>query len=503
MKEYLEIINALRKEKPRDEEIGKRLDSTAKLDSHNLSDIFVIQRSESIIPRSKSTYKENFRHMTALLKFPLFAKFPKHVMELVSNCSYEMRRKQGQILVQKGDQGAEIYFLVKGTASVVVDENSVVDLTPNAFFGELGVLFNFKRSATVVAKTDCIVVVITKQKLEEITSAHPDVKALVDEFAANKEVWWYKQQYISSNMSFGAEFATEIAREEIKKLEIFETCPDAFCDSLAMKVKCVSFHAGANIVTIGDESDAMFFILKGAVEVVGPDGVVNAEIRSGSFFGEVGVLLGMKRTASIRSKGESNLFKLTKKDLDDAVVEYPIMKTILKVAADERFELFKRRSAPATGGDSKEGHVPDQFDMEVGSQSLAKLSLFTGIDKFVLSELAMKMIRKTWKRNELIITFNEIGDSMFFLAAGTAQVISGFDEVIDSVSGPTAYFGEVAIIEQVPRTASVKCTSTCSTYELKKEHFVEVIANHPEIQVQIKATADERMQNYLMRSVLA
>ncbi|KAJ3074735.1 hypothetical protein HDU98_010420 [Podochytrium sp. JEL0797] len=467
------------------------------------ADVTVIKDMDDQAPRSRRlSLADQYPHMGTLLKFPLFASFPLEVMQLVSDTSYEMRRKQGQILVHKGDEGAEIFFLIEGTVSVVVDEKSITDMQPNTFFGELGMLFKFKRTATVVAKTDCIVVVVTKQKLEEIITENPSIKSVVDDFAANKEAWWSRQQYVSSNQHFGAEFANEIAREEIKKLEMFSTAPDAFCDSLAMKVKCVVFHSGDNVVTLGDESDAIFFILKGAVEVVGPDGTINAEIGSGSFFGEVGVLLGMKRTASIRSKGESNLFKLSKKDLDEVVLEYPSMKATLKVAADERFELFKKRSAPATG-DSKEEHVPDQFDMEVGSQSLAKLTLFKGVDKTVLSELAMQMIRKTWKPNDFIIQCNHLGTSMFFLAAGTAQVLSAFDELIDSVSGPSAFFGEVAIIEQVPRTASVKCTSTCSTYELKKEHFVEVIAKYPEISKQIKATADERMQNYLMRSVLA
>ncbi|KAJ3052021.1 hypothetical protein HDU99_008264, partial [Rhizoclosmatium hyalinum] len=78
---------------------------------------------------------------------------------------------------------------------------------------------------------------------------------------------------------------------------------------------------------------------------------------------------------------------------------------------------------------------------------------------------------------------------------GTAQIQSAFGEVFDTVSGPSAYFGEVAIMEQVPRTASVKCISQCSTYELKRDDFMSVIKKYPQILKQIKETADERMQN--------
>ncbi|KAJ3080858.1 hypothetical protein HDU99_007235, partial [Rhizoclosmatium hyalinum] len=107
----------------------------------------------------------------------------------------------------------------------------------------------------------------------------------------------------------------------------------------------------------------------------------------------------------------------------------------------------------------------------------------------------MKMIRKTWEKDEKIIVCNAAGESMFFLAAGNADVITEFGDVIDTVSGPSAYFGEVALLEQVPRTATVKCSSVCSTYELRKDDFKAVLSKYPQIANQIKNTADERMQN--------
>ncbi|KAJ3028487.1 UNVERIFIED_CONTAM: hypothetical protein HDU68_001555 [Siphonaria sp. JEL0065] len=483
------------------------------------ADVTIIKASAEI-PRSISNYLDEYPNMEALMKFPLFSKFPKDVVEQVSLASYEMRRKQGQTLLKKGKEGTKIYFLLEGTVSVVVNDKGITYLQPVTFFGELGVcksfrkisayvdnrqtVFKFKRTATVMAKTNCVVLVVTKQKLAEIVTQNNAVKILMDEFTADKEAWWKQQQYIKANENFGAEFISEIAREEIKKVGVFSTASDSFCDTLAMRIKCLIVKPKETIVKIGEESDAMYFILKGSVEV-GPTGAINAEISSGSFFGEVGVLLNMKRTASIRAKEESNVFKLSKKDLDEVVALFPYMKSVLKVAADERFELFKKRSAPPTDGSARnqEDNIPDQFDLEVGSQSLAKLSLFKSIEKSVLTELAMKMARKTWEAGEFIIKADELGTSMFFLAAGKADVITAFGELLDSVTGPSAYFGEVAIIEQVPRTASIKCTSTCSTYELRKEDFQAVITKYPDIEKLIKATADERMQNYLMRSVLA
>ncbi|KAI9328938.1 cyclic nucleotide-binding-like protein [Obelidium mucronatum] len=262
-------------------------------------------------------------------------------------------------------------------------------------------------------------------------------------------------------------------------------------------MQCFVVEESQVVVSIGDESDAIYFILSGVLQVIGQDGIVHAEMTSGSFCGEVGVLLNLKRTASIRAKVQSHVFKLTKSDLDGVIEEYPVMKLALEEAANARYELFKLRTTATTP------NIPDQFDVEIGSQSLAKLNIFRNVDPSVVSQLSMKMVRKSWKVSENIIQCGDIGDGMYFLAAGNAEVITEFGEVIDTVSGPSAYFGEVALLEQVPRTASVKCITVCSTYALSKSDFLAVMDKYPEIALQIKETADARMQKYLMRNVLA
>ncbi|KAI8621674.1 cyclic nucleotide-binding-like protein [Chytriomyces sp. MP71] len=364
----------------------------------------------------------------------------------------------------------------------------------------MGVLFKFQRSATVIAKTNSTMVVVTKQKLDEILSSHPTIRELVDHFSNNKETWWKKQQYVLSQEKFGAEFSKDIVREDLKKLRIFSSAPDSFLDSLSCLVKCIAFEPGENIVTIGEDSNSIYFILSGAVEVIGTGGVVHAEILDGSFFGEVGVLLNIKRTASIRAKEQSFIFELEKTDVEKVLSDYPSVTGVLKTEAEARYDLFKQRTVQKPEGGSD---FPDQFDMEVTFQSLSQLSIFEGVQASVLSELAMKMIRKNWSAKEFIIKCGELGESMFFLAAGDVIVLTDFGDVLETVSGPSAYFGEVAILEQVPRTASVQCVTTCSTYELRKEDFMAVMVKYKEIGERIKNTADERMQNYLMRSVLA
>ncbi|KAI8618658.1 cyclic nucleotide-binding-like protein [Chytriomyces sp. MP71] len=384
-------------------------------------------------------------------------------------------------------------------------------------------VFPLKRSTAIIARTQCNFFVVTRQKLEGVISGYPEAQRLVLDFAKTKQEWWDRENKDGSTLqtnAFGAEFVHDIARENLKKLDIFASASDKLLTKVASVMTRHVIPAGTTIVRLNDDSNSIYFIVSGTVQVVGGvDSTVHAELSSGFFFGEVGVLMNLKRTANVRAKSECHIFELQKAHLNGLLKDCPGLKSALYRASIERYESFKKRC----GGHlvvavpteetmfmvkskrvTDEAHQPDQFDVEVGSQSLAKLSLFQGMDKSVLSELAMQMVRKTWSRNDQIITANETGNSsMYFLAAGTVDIYTEFGDLINSVSGPSAYFGEVALIEHVPRTATVKCASVCSTYELRQQDFERVMEMHPNLAFQIKETCDARMQAYLMRNVLA
>ncbi|KAJ3379923.1 hypothetical protein HDU84_006317 [Entophlyctis sp. JEL0112] len=390
--------------------------------------------------------RSEYPYMTILREFALFSSFPSTVLELVSRSAYELRRKEGQVIVSEGEEGAEIFFVASGSVAVLVNNTELTIMSSPTFFGELGILFKFTRTATIVAKTDCLLVVVTKQKLDEIlATSNSAVQLIMEEFTASKEVWW-KQQQITPLKNFGSEFSNDIARQDLKAMDLFVNAPDIFINRLAMTLECVEFKPGDLIVTINEEADCMYFILSGLVEVVGSTGVVHAEMGSDSFFGEVGILLQMARTASIRAKVESRLFKLKKEHLDEVVNDFPIVKQKLQEAADERFYLFQLRASDV--GNPEIGITPDQFDLEVGEQMLSKISFFEGLNGSIIAELAMVMTRRTWSQGEYIIKCGDEGKSMFFLVAGDAEVITEFGDVVDEFHSPDAYFGEVSIIEQ-------------------------------------------------------
>lgn len=98
---------------------------------------------------------------------------------------------------------------------------------------------------------------------------------------------------------------------------------------------------------------------------------------------------------------------------------------------------------------------------------------------------------------------NTIMFSMFFLAIGRVEIVTEFGQVIDTAEGPSSWFGEVGILQDLPRIATIRCISDCSVYELKRSDMLNMMDKYPEIKTRIEETSKERLQEHLMRSILA
>ena len=90
----------------------------------------------------------------------------------------------------------------------------------------------------------------------------------------------------------------------------------------------------------------MYIVNKGELEVVDKSGAVLAKLSAGRHFGEISILdmkgIGNRRTASVRSVGFSDLFRLSKKDLEEVIEYYPEVKDQLAKIARQTYENQQR-----------------------------------------------------------------------------------------------------------------------------------------------------------------
>jgi len=131
-------------------------------------------------------------------------------------------------------------------------------------------------------------------------------------------------------------------RTILKKVPFFCDSEVGFIKRLAIHLKPQLFTAGEWIIRAGEIGDSMYFISKGEVEVVLPDGSVINTLKAGDFFGEIAIVYKCLRTASVRSVKFTNVFVLSKEDLDHVLVDYPQYTPKIQEIANRRLEETKR-----------------------------------------------------------------------------------------------------------------------------------------------------------------
>jgi CRP-like cAMP-binding protein len=123
----------------------------------------------------------------------------------------------------------------------------------------------------------------------------------------------------------------------VAKVPLFAKCGDLFVEAICQKLKYSLLLKDYYCVTAGDKGREMFFLGKGSVQVVSPDGsAVYATLNSGSFFGEIALVEETRRTASIRAADLCELFVLYKEDFDTVVKRFPAAVLIMKEEVEER-----------------------------------------------------------------------------------------------------------------------------------------------------------------------
>jgi voltage-gated potassium channel len=81
---------------------------------------------------------------------------------------------------------------------------------------------------------------------------------------------------------------------------------------------------------------------------------------------------------------------------------------------------------------------------------------------------------------------------MYFISRGSVEVVAPDGATVLSRLSVGDFFGEVALLYDTPRTATVRALDYCDLYRLDKELFDRVLTHHPEIAQEIRARAKER-----------
>jgi CRP-like cAMP-binding protein len=129
---------------------------------------------------------------------------------------------------------------------------------------------------------------------------------------------------------------------------------------------------------------------------------------------------------------------------------------------------------------------------------LRGVSIFRDLPETELSELGRHLVPRRAERDEVIVTHQQQGDSLFIIAAGKVKVsLSGEKgrEIILSILGPGDFFGEMSLLDGEPRSASVIALAPTQLYILSRDNFCDYLRRSPATALNILAEMSRRLRH--------
>ena len=236
---------------------------------------------------------------------PLFSELPKKafVEILVRMTMHELRR--GETVLREGDNGDSFYIVASGLVSVSRlnsegKEVCLAHLSDGAFFGEMALLQEGRRTATVRVEEDSQIFEISRPLLEEVIAQYPTVATAVRNF--------YRQRLLATAM------ATHV---------LFEPFPLEERQNLMEQFKSRSYAPGEIILEEGKKGSGLYLLLHGEVEVskdLDGEQVGLAQLRAGDLFGEISLLTNEPVSATITAMEDVFVLRLSKRRFDEMVL---------------------------------------------------------------------------------------------------------------------------------------------------------------------------------------
>jgi len=210
----------------------------------------------------------------------------------------------------------------------------------------------------------------------------------------------------------------------------------------------ISAMPGEVVIQQGNEGDNFYIIDQGDVEIYVNDEKV-LTLGEGGSFGELALIYGTPRAATVKAANDVKLWGIDR----DSYRRILMGSTIRKRKMYEGF--------------------------------LSKVKILEDLDKWERLTVADALEATSFENNAVVVRQGEPGDDFYIITEGTASVTQfrseGEESVEVGILGPSDYFGEIALILDRPRAATVTATGPLKCVKLDRARFERVLGPCSEI----------------------
>ncbi|OMJ78441.1 hypothetical protein SteCoe_21768 [Stentor coeruleus] len=277
-------------------------------------------KKTDFIPRViKKTEEQVERLLKRLNNSFMFASLDEKDKAIVVSAMEEKRFQAKDIVIRQGDDGKELFVvgsgLLKCYKKIKGEEKFLKDYHPGEAFGELALLYNAPRAATIIVENEC-------------------------------ELWSLDRECFNHIVKDAAIRRRERYEDFLSKIEILQDMDPYERSQLADVLKSVVYKTGDYVIHEGDEGNVFFIVEEGtavALKVlhVGQDPVEVKAYSSSDYFGELALIKNAPRAASILATSELKCVSLDRHSFKRLLGP---LEDILKRNAQKYDEIVAKKS---------------------------------------------------------------------------------------------------------------------------------------------------------------
>lgn len=232
-------------------------------------------------------------------------------------------------------------------------------------------------------------------------------------------------------------YQLNILKKSLAQNFLFKSVDESALHLIFESLKQKKFKKGDIIIRQGDEGDYFYVVEHGAVEYSIGDAVVGQE-GVGASFGELALMYFSPRAATVKATTDSILWALDR---------ITFRRILLDETATKR-QMYK--------------------------EFLKEVPILEHLTKYQLSKLADALLSESLEAGTSIIKEGDIGDKFYIIVSGQAEVFKKSEGKVKNLT-KASHFGEVALLNNLPRQATVIAKTKVSLVYLDKAGFERLL----------------------------
>ncbi|DBA01205.1 TPA: hypothetical protein N0F65_002340 [Lagenidium giganteum] len=349
----------------------------------------------------------------ALKNHYLFSSLDQHEVDEMIDVMSMVTIASGDNVIAQGTPGNCFYVLENGCCDIVVDGELVGKYTNGDAFGELALLYNCPRAATIRATTPCVLWSVERTTFRQIMATTAS--------------------------------ATQLARVNfLKNVELLQRLSNNQLQKVAAALKLQRFHDGDYIIRQGEDGNTFYIIVEGKVRCTARGHGADAAEKElmmlyrGNYFGEMALMLNEPRQANCIAVGNVDCYVMDR-------VQFTKLLGPLRSLIDRQMRIRVLRSVPLLSS-----LTDDELDL-----------------------LAHALNVVTFDDKATIIREGDAGDIFYMISDGKVSVRKSGFEIMQLRSGE--FFGERALLSCEPRAADCVAIGRVECLTLQRDSFEKLL----------------------------